>query len=223
MPRHARVMLAGVPVHIIQRGHNRDAIFFDAADYALYLQHLETLAAEFGCAVHANCLMSNHVHLLLTPASAAACDRLMKQLSQCHAQYVNRTQRRSGGLWEGRFRSCLTDSERYLLACHAYIEQNPVRAGMVRRARDYPWSSYRANPFCASSKSARPTPNRWLRAGCSCALACSRSDFVRRGSPTWSNTVVTLSSFWGKPSEPAQSFGHLHAPADAGDHHVDHG
>jgi REP-associated tyrosine transposase len=147
MPRHVRVMLAGVPVHIIQRGHNRDAIFFDAADYALYLQHLETLAAEFGCAVHAYCLMSNHVHLLLTPASAAACGRLMKHLSQRHAQYVNRTQRRSGGLWEGRFRSCLTDSERYLLACHAYIEQYPVRAGMVRRARDYPWSSYRANPF----------------------------------------------------------------------------
>jgi hypothetical protein len=83
----------------------------------------------------------------------------------------------------------------------------------------------RANfqPFRASSKSARPTPDRWLHAGCSCALPCSRSDFVRRGSPTWSNTLVTLSSFRGKPSEPAQSFGHLHAPADAGDHHVDHG
>jgi putative transposase len=95
--------------------------------------------------VHAYCLITNHVHLLLTPATATACGTLMKHLSQRHAQHINRTHGRSGTPWEGRYRSCLTDSERYLLACHAYIERNPVRAGMVRHARDYPWSSYRAN------------------------------------------------------------------------------
>jgi putative transposase len=145
MPRRARITAAEVPVHIIQRGNNRSACFYGDDDYALYLAYLRDLAAKFECAVHAYCLMTNHVHLLLTPQKADGCALLMKHLGQRYVQSVNRTYRRSGTLWEGRFRSCLIDSESYLLACHRYIELNPVRAAIVRHPRQYRWSSYRIN------------------------------------------------------------------------------
>jgi putative transposase len=172
MPRHARFMLARVPVHVIQRGHNRAACFFAAADYGRYLDHLQILAARFDCAVHAYCLMTNHVHLLLTPTTKAGCALVMKHLAQAYAQYVNRRYRRSGTLWEGRFRSCLTDSEGYLLACSRYIELNPVRAGMVRHPRDYPWSSYRCN--AEGRADGRITPHE-------CYLALAGDPAARRG------------------------------------------
>jgi putative transposase len=145
MPRHARVTMGDVPIHIIQRGNNRGACFFADDDYARYLLHLTELAGAFECAVHAYCLMTNHVHLLLTPRRADGSALLMKHLGQRYVQHVNRTYRRSGTLWEGRFRSCLIDSEPYLLACQRYIELNPVRAAIVRHPRLYRWSSYRAN------------------------------------------------------------------------------
>jgi len=142
MPRHRRHVVAGVPVHIIQRGNNRSACFFDEKDNALYLREL---ASQFACSVHAYCLMTNHVYLLITPQTAEGCGLLMKNLGQRYVQHVNRSYHRSGTLWEGRFRSCLAQSERYVLACYRYIELNPVRAGMVRHPRQYRWSSYRAN------------------------------------------------------------------------------
>lgn len=145
MPRRSRVTLAEVPVHIIQRGHNRAACFFCDQDYIFYLSHLRQLAARFDCEVHAYCLMTNHVHLLLTPQTTDGCALLMKHLGQRYVQHVNRAQRRSGTLWEGRFHSCLVQSERYLLACCRYIELNPVRAAMVSHPRQYRWSSYRSN------------------------------------------------------------------------------
>jgi len=145
MPRRARIMLAGVPVHIVQRGNNRSACFYADEDYVRYLDHLKELADKLLCAVHAYCLMTNHVHLLLTPRTVDGCGLLMKHLGQRYVQYVNRVYRRSGTLWEGRFRSCLTQSEDYVLACYRYIELNPVRAGMVEHPRKYRWSSYRAN------------------------------------------------------------------------------
>ena len=145
MPRRPRVALAGVPLHLIQRGHNRDACFFTEEDYALYLDHLAELSARFGCCVHAYVLMPNHVHLLLTPARADGASQLMKQLSQRYVQYINRAYQRSGTLWEGRFRSCIAQAEDYVLACHRYLELNPVRARMVTHPRHYRWSSYRTN------------------------------------------------------------------------------
>lgn len=145
MPRRPRVALAGVPLHLIQRGHNRDACFFADDDYRAYLDYLGEFATKFGCAVHAYVLMTNHVHLLLTPQQAGGASLLMKQLGQRYVQYVNRSYRRSGTLWEGRFRSCLTQEESYVLACYRYIELNPVRAQMVKHPRHYRWSSYRAN------------------------------------------------------------------------------
>ena len=145
MPRRARLSLPGIPWHIIQRGSNRSVCFHAEADYQFYLHYLKEFADRFGCAVHSYVLMTNHVHLLLTPAREDSAGLLMKHLGQRYVQYINRTYRRTGTLWEGRFRSCLTQSEDYVLACYRYIELNPVRAGMVMKPQDYRWSSYHAN------------------------------------------------------------------------------
>ena len=145
MPRRARIALADVPLHVIQRGNNRQACFFADDDYRFYLDQLKQCAQRAGCAVHAYVLMTNHVHLLLTPSEADAAGRLMKLLGQRYVQHVNRRYRRSGTLWEGRFRSCIVQDEAYLLGCSRYIELNPVRAGMVAHPSEYRWSSYRAN------------------------------------------------------------------------------
>lgn len=145
MPRRPRITLPGVPLHLIQRGNNRQACFFNAEDYQIYLQWLNEYAGEHGCAVHAYVLMTNHVHLLVTPETSHAAGSLMKALGQRYVQYFNRSYRRSGTLWVGRFRSCPTQEEDYVLSCYRYIELNPVRAAMVDHPADYPWSSYRAN------------------------------------------------------------------------------
>lgn len=145
MPRRARIRAPGIPLHIVQRGNNRAACFYHGEDYLTYLHHLAALSRRFECAVHAYVLMTNHVHLLLTGATAEGPSLLMKHLGQRYVQYVNRTYGRSGTLWEGRFRSSLVQDAVYLLVCHRYIELNPVRAGMVPEPAAYAWSSHRAN------------------------------------------------------------------------------
>jgi len=145
MPRRARLSLPNVPLHIIQRGNNRQACFYADEDYRKYLEWLQEYAAKTGCMIHAYVLMTNHVHLLVSVADGGSAGSLMKALGQRYVQYVNRSYRRSGTLWEGRFRSCLTQEEKYLLTCQRYIELNPVRAGMVEHPAEYPWSSDRAN------------------------------------------------------------------------------
>lgn len=145
MPRRPRIAVAGVPLHLIQRGNNRQACFYKAEDYERYLKWLAGYAQDSGCAVHAYVLMTNHVHLLITPSRAEGAGQLMKRLGQRYVQYVNRTYRRSGTLWEGRYRSCIAQDEAYVLACYRYIELNPVRAGMVAYPAEYPWSSYTSN------------------------------------------------------------------------------
>jgi len=147
MPRRARIRVPGVPLHICQRGNDRQPCFFEPAHRELYLGLLTELAPEHYCAVHAYVLMTNHVHLLVTPGSRDAASLLMKHVGQRYTQFVNRTRKRTGTLWEGRFHSNLVDSRTYLLTCHRYIELNPVRAGMVRSPGDYPWSSFRSNAF----------------------------------------------------------------------------
>jgi REP-associated tyrosine transposase len=151
MPRRARIRIPGLPLHIIQRGNNRAACFSCETDYRVYLSLLRDSALRFDCAIHAYVLMTNHVHLLMTPGSADGASRVMKHLGQQFVQYVNRSRHRTGSLWEGRFRSSIVDSEGYLLRCHRYIEMNPVRAGMVTHPGDYPWSSYRANAWGLAS------------------------------------------------------------------------
>ena len=145
MARRRRLQVTGLPVHIIQRGNNRQACFFAEADYQFFLLHLGELAKRFKCELHAYVLMTNHVHLLLTPHFARGPSLLMKLLGQRYVQYVNKTYRRSGTLREGRFRSSFVQDERYLLACYRYIEMNPVRANMVKHPLEYPWSSHAAN------------------------------------------------------------------------------
>ncbi len=145
MPRRPRLALPHVPLHIIQRGNNRQACFYAEEDYCFYLEWLAEYAGRTGCQIHAYVLMTNHVHLLVSSQRGAAVGEMMKALGQRYVQYVNRTYHRSGTLWEGRFRSCPTQAETYLLACQRYIELNPVRAAMVEHPADYRWSSYRAN------------------------------------------------------------------------------
>jgi len=156
MPRRARLVLPNVPLHIIQRGNNRQACFFADEDYRFYLDWLAEHASKSGCQVHAYVLMTNHVHLLISAERAEAPGALMKALGQRYVQYVNRAYRRSGTLWEGRFRSCLTQEETYLLACQRYIELNPVRAAMVAHPAEYRWSSYRANAQGEADPLVRP-------------------------------------------------------------------
>ena len=158
MPRQSRLVLPGVAVHVIQRGNNRHQCFFREGDYVLYLLHLRELARKYECAVHAYCLMTNHVHLLLTPAAPDAVSVLMRDLGQRYVQYVNRAYGRTGTLWEGRYRSCIAESARYVLACYRYIELNPVRAGIVNEPGNYAWSSHRANADGEDDRLTTPHP-----------------------------------------------------------------
>ena len=145
MPRLARLVLPDVALHVIQRGHNRQPCFRHETDHLVYLTLLHELSRKSRCALHAYCLMTNHVHLMLTPSGQDACATLMRDLGQRYVQYFNRRYQRSGTLWEGRFRSCVVDSAQYVLACYRYIELNPVRAGMVPTASAYRWSSHNGN------------------------------------------------------------------------------
>jgi putative transposase len=145
MARQARFLRPGVAAHIIQRGNNRGSCFRIAGDYLAYLAFLRELSKKFECEVHAYCLMPNHIHLLLTPPDADACAGMMRELGHRYARYYNKRYARTGTLWEGRFRSCVTDSARYVLACYRYIELNPVRAGLEAAPHDYEWSSHAVN------------------------------------------------------------------------------
>jgi putative transposase len=143
MARLARVSVPGYPYHIIQRGNNRQPIFRSDADREKLRSLLIENAALFDVAVHAYVLMDNHFHLLLTPQQADGLPRMMQAVGRRYVRYFNDTHERSGTLWEGRYKSALVQSERYLLACMVYIDLNPVRAGMVTQAQDHPWSSHR--------------------------------------------------------------------------------
>lgn len=145
MPRRPRLTLHEIPTHLIQRGNNRHVCFVADEDYQIYLDELKNHADKTGCQIHAYVLMTNHVHLLVTAEENDSIGRMMKGLGQSYVQYFNKTYRRTGTLWEGRYRSSLTQAEDYLLYCHRYIELNPVRARMVEHPAEYPWSSYRAN------------------------------------------------------------------------------
>ncbi len=158
MPRRARLILPNITAHIIQRGNNRQTCFFQHEDYRTYLDWLHEYAVDCDCRIHAYVLMTNHVHLLATPAQAESLSNLMKRLGQRYAQYVNRNYERTGTLWEGRFRSCLTNSENYVLGCYRYIELNPVRAGMVDHPASYRWSSHRANALGEANNLIDPHP-----------------------------------------------------------------
>jgi len=158
MPRRSRIVVPNIPLHIIQRGNNRQPCFFADEDYLFYLERLEEYSKSEGCQVHAFVLMTNHVHLLLTPKRLESASMLMKRLGQHYVQYINRTYKRSGTLWEGRFRSCIVQQQEYLFACHKYIEMNPVRAGMVKNPAEYNWTSFPVNAEGKTSSLITPHP-----------------------------------------------------------------
>lgn len=150
--RAPRIDLPGVPQHVVQRGVNRCACFLCEEDCLFYLRTLRRVARDRDCCIHAYVLMTNHVHLLVTPDGAGALSLMMQDLGRTYVQYFNRRTDRTGTLWEGRYKASLVDSARYLLMCYRYIELNPVRAGMVKKAIDYRWSSVHSNARGASDE-----------------------------------------------------------------------
>ena len=152
MARLPRLCMPGIPQHIIQRGTNRQACFASEADFSAYAYWLNDCARKNRVAIHAWVFMTNHVHILATPECRQGVSRMMQTLGRHYVRYFNHTYRRTGTLWEGRFRSCVVSAEEYLLLCQRYIELNPVRAGMVATPEQYAWSSYKANGLGWPSK-----------------------------------------------------------------------
>ena len=139
--------MAHTPLHIVQRGVNKQNCFLDEADRRSYLAALCETSTDYGVAVHAFVLMTNHVHMLVSPTDEFGASRMMQQLGRKYVSCFNKKYTRTGPLWEGRFKSSVIDSSHYLLACYRYIELNPVRAGLVTAPEQYRWSSYQANAF----------------------------------------------------------------------------
>lgn len=158
MTRPRRYCPAEIPVHVVQRGNNRCDCFYSSEDKATFFKHMKQGAETFAVDVHAWVLMSNHFHLLVTPHADNSVSRFVQHIGRDYVRYFNRKYDRTGTLWEGRFDSCLIQTERYFLVCQKYIELNPVRAGIVRRPRDFHWSSYKTNAQGAKSSLARPHP-----------------------------------------------------------------
>lgn len=145
MARLPRIALLGQPQHVILRGNNRQEIFCTDADYRFFLEKLQATCDAHACDIHAYVLMTNHVHLLIAAQRESGLSKAMQSLGRYYVQYFNYCYKRTGTLWEGRYKSALVDSETYLLTCMRYIELNPVRAMMVEHPSAYPWSSYAAN------------------------------------------------------------------------------
>ena len=153
MARLPRFVLPGQPQHVIQRGNNRQATFRTEDDYLFYLDKLSEAADKHQCDIHAYVLMTNHVHLLVTPHTKEGIAKMMQTLGRYYVQYFNQHYKRTGTLWEGRYKATLIDTEHYLLTCMRYIELNPVRAkNMVTHPSKYPWSSYHHNALGQQDK-----------------------------------------------------------------------
>lgn len=147
MPRRPRLVAPDTPLHIIQRGNNRQICFCTDTDFLVYLDLLSRGIVKNNCLLHAYVLMTNHVHLLITPADTRSPGELMKSVGERYVRYFNEQHSRTGTLWDGRYKSCLVQDDAYLLVCHRYIEQNPVRAGMVSEPKLYRWSSHHRNAY----------------------------------------------------------------------------
>ena len=145
MPRKPRFFVNGMPAHIVQRGHTRNPVFFEISDYQTYLGLLLDASRRYECEIHAYVLMTNHIHLLVTPSDKYSISRLMQAVNRLYVPYFNFTYGTSGSIWEGRFKASLINDQEYLLTCMRYIELNPVRANMVHLPEEYRWSSYGYN------------------------------------------------------------------------------
>ena len=197
MARLPRLTLPGHPHHIIQRGNNRQAIFATAADRQMMLDLLDENARKFGVAIHAYVLMDNHFHLLATPQTLDGLPQMMQAVGRRYVRYFNDSQQRSGTLWEGRYKSTLIQTERYLLACMAYIDLNPVRAGMVAQARDYPWSSHAHYIGLRTDKLLTPHPLVWALGNTPFAREAAYAELVQAGISTGQQQALTDSALRG--------------------------
>ncbi len=197
MARLPRLTLPGYPHHVIQRGNNRQAIFATSADYRMLLDLLEDNAKKFGVALHAYVLMSNHFHLLATPQSAEGLPKMMQAVGRSYVRYFNDTHTRSGTLWEGRYKSTVIQSDRYLLACMVYIDLNPVRAGMVAQPQDYPWSSHLHYLGVRPDRLITPHALYWELGNTPFAREAAYSEMVRAGIDPAQQTALTDATLRG--------------------------
>ncbi len=197
MARLPRLTLAGYPHHVIQRGNNRQAIFVTAADYQYLLGLIEENAKKFEVDVHAYVLMTNHFHLLATPQTDTGLPQLMQAVGRSYVRYFNDSQRRTGSLWEGRYRSTLIETDRYLLACMAYIDLNPVRAAMVAEPLDYAWSSHGFYVGARSDKLVTPHALFWDLANTPFGREAAYADLVRAGIRVEQQVALTQSALAG--------------------------
>jgi len=197
MARLPRLTLPGYPHHIIQRGNNRQAIFASVADYQTLLDLLTENAKKFDVAIHAYVLMSNHFHLLATPQTLDGLPQMMQAVGRRYVRHFNDSQKRSGTLWEGRYKSTLIQTDRYLLACMAYIDLNPVRASLVAQARDYPWSSYAHYAGLRSDKLITPHPLIWELGNTPFAREAAYAELVRTGINSAQQAALTDATLTG--------------------------
>jgi len=197
MARLPRLTLPGYPHHVIQRGNNRQAIFASLADYQTLLDQLRVNADKFGVAIHAYVLMTNHFHLLATPQTADALPQMMQAVGRSYVRYFNDAQGRSGTLWEGRYKSTLIQTDRYLLPCMAYIDLNPVRAGLVAQAADYAWSSHGHYIGRKTDKLVTPHPLYWELGNTPFAREAAYADLVRAGVSARQQADLTQSALSG--------------------------
>lgn len=181
MARLPRLTVAGYPHHVILRGNNRQVIFKTPQDYQRMLDLLQTHSREQGVEVHAYVLMGNHLHLLLTPQKDQALPKMMQAVGRSYVQSFNKQHGRTGTLWEGRYRSTLIQTERYLLACMAYIDLNPVRAHLVAQPEDYPWSSHRHYIGSQSDRLITPHALYWALGNTPFAREAAYAEWVHAG------------------------------------------
>ncbi len=197
MARLPRLTLPGYPHHVIQRGNNRQPIFASLADYRQLLDLLYDKAKAFEVAVHAYVLMSNHFHLLVTPQTATGLPQMMQAMGRNYVRYFNDSQGRTGTLWEGRYRSTVIQSDRYLLACMAYIDLNPVRAGLVADAKDYPWSSFGHYAGLGADRVITPHSLYWSLANTPFGREAAYAELVRSGVSQDKQLSLTQSALSG--------------------------
>jgi putative transposase len=197
MARLPRLTLPGYPHHIIQRGNNRQAIFASPQDYQTLLDLLDENARKFGVAIHAYVLMSNHFHLLATPQTIDGLPQMMQAVGRRYVRYFNDRQQRSGTLWEGRYKSTLIQTDRYLLACMAYTDLNPVRAAMVAHPRDYAWSSYGHYTGQRQDKLITPHALIWALGNTPFAREAAYADLVQSGITAVQQAALTDATLSG--------------------------
>lgn len=197
MARLPRLTLAAHPHHVIQRGNNRQSICLDRTDFQTLKDVLAASAQRHQVAVHAFVLMDNHFHLLATPPTDDALPKMMQTLGRSYVRYFNDRHQRTGTLWEGRYKSTLIESERYLLACMAYIDLNPVRAGLVTNAADYAWSSYAHYAGIRADKLLTPHPLVWNLGNTPFAREAAYAQLVQAGLTSVQQSALTEAALHG--------------------------